>query len=464
MKRISEEERHQREKEELSRQRMQDEAYEEAQRAIYARIYRGQMPPERTRSGRTEPYQSRAYDARDAHDDYDTRHDTRYDTRHDARYDARHDARYDTRYDDYAPRRDPRQSGGERHPSKKKKKKRWPKVLLVIFLVLLFLVSAVAVLHAIFIQAPELPTVEEAQSEGTHPALLEAGRKEEVYTFLLVGRDDGGGGNTDTMMVGCYDVKNGTLDVMSLYRDTLVDVPWDPMKLNSVYNYRGLEGLQEEIRDLIGYVPDYYFVLELDIVAQLVDAIGGVDYDVPYNMSYDDPTQDLHIHYDKGVQHLDGEDAVRVLRWRKNNSGESLSVGDIGRVEVQHSFMMALVKQALSFSTLTNIKEIADIVETNLTSNLSYGEIIWFGEHALLMDQNAIHFHNLPGDYTGSLWSPTVGNYQSYVFVNDTALLELVNRCMNPYVREITAEMQHVIYATTVNNMPDAETTDTAAG
>lgn len=58
----------------------------------------------------------------------------------------------------------------------------------------------------------------------------------------------------------------------------------------------------------------------------------------PYNMDYDDPTQDLHIHYKKGMQHLNGEDAVKVLRWRKNNSGESLSVGDVGRVEVQHSF------------------------------------------------------------------------------------------------------------------------------
>ena len=412
MKRFDQEEQRQREKEALSRQRMQDQAYRDAQRAIYARIYRDQLPPE------------------DYRDDW-----------------------VDLRYqlDDYGP---PPGSRRGTKSSARKKRKRWPKVLLAIAIVLLVLLAAAAVLHTIFIQAPELPSEEETAGEGTHPALLEAGRKDEVYTFLLVGRDDAGGGNTDTMMVGCYDVKNGALNVMSLYRDTLVDVPWEPMKLNSVYNYKGLEGLQEEIRDLIGYTPDYYFVLELEIVEQLVDAIGGVDYDVPYDMHYDDPTQDLHIHFDKGMQHLDGEDAVKVLRWRKNNSGEFISVGDVGRVEVQHSFMKAFVKQALSISTLANIKEIADIVDENLTSNLSYGEMIWFGEHALLMDQDAIQFHNLPGDYTGSLWSPTVGNYQSYVFVNDTALLELVNRCLNPYVMDITPDMQHVIYATTVNNMP----------
>ena len=76
------------------------------------------------------------------------------------------------------------------------------------------------------------------------------------------------------------------------------------------------------------------------------------------------------------MQHLNGEDAVKLLRWRKNNSGESLSVGDIGRVEIQHSFLKAMMSQAISLSTLTNIKEIAGIVDENLNSNLSYGEMI----------------------------------------------------------------------------------------
>jgi LCP family protein required for cell wall assembly len=238
-----------------------------------------------------------------------------------------------------------------------------------------------------------------------------------------------------------------------------VDVPWEIKKINSVYNNTGMEGLLEEVRDLIGYVPDYYFVMEMDIVAQLVDAMGGVDYEVPYDMHYDDPTQDLHIHYDAGMQHLTGEDAVKVLRWRQNNSGPSLSVGDVGRVEVQQSFMKAMIGQALSFSTLTNIKEIAHIVDTNLDSNLTYGEMVWFGEHALFLQEDGTRFHSLPGDYTGRLWSQTYQNYQSYVFVNDAALLDIINNHMNPYTTAITPDMQHVIYGTTVNNLPTTEDT-----
>ena len=332
---------------------------------------------------------------------------------------------------------------------------------MTVLLVLLALLAIGFVIHQIYVRPPDIPT-HENQEAGTDPGSLGVGRREDVYTFLLVGRDDGqgGGGNTDTMMVGCYDVKNGTVDVLSIYRDTMVDVPWEIPKINSVYNRQGIEGVQKQIKNLIGYTPDYYFVVELDAVAELVDAIGGVDYEVPYNMDYDDPTQDLHIHYKKGMQHLNEEDAVKVLRWRKNNSGESLSVGDVGRVEVQHSFLRALAKEMVSLGTLTKIGEIVDIVDRNLESNLDYGEMIWFGERALGLKEGSIRFHNLPGDYTGTMWSPTYQNYQSYVFVNSSALRDLINQYMNPYLEDITPDMQHVVQDTTVNNLPvESDTT-----
>ena len=76
------------------------------------------------------------------------------------------------------------------------------------------------------------------------------------------------------------------------------------------------------------------------------------------------------------------------------------------------------------------------------------------GERALGLGQDAFRFHNLPGDYTGTMWSQTYRNYQSYVFVNGTALRALVNQYMNPYLTDITADMQHVSHDTTVNNLP----------
>ncbi|MBQ5583162.1 MAG: LCP family protein, partial [Ruminiclostridium sp.] len=424
--RLSEEERRQREKEERSRQRIMDQAYREAERAVYARIYQDEYDyPQDYREPRDRVYEERPRRTRPLDSDTIPRRQPMEDT-------ILHRPEAPIPQSEPVRQPPPTNRRPEDIPPVKTKKGKKRKIALIVLMVLAFLLVLGMALHILFVRAPDLDKAE-SQGEGTHPALLEAGRREDVYTFLLVGRDDAGGGNTDTIMVGCYDVPNGTLDVLSIYRDTLVDVPWEIKKINSVYNNTGMEGLLEEVRDLIGYIPDYYFVMEMDIVAQLVDAMGGVDYDVPYDMHYDDPTQDLHIHYDAGMQHLTGEDAVKVLRWRQNNSGPKLSVGDVGRVEVQQSFMKAMIGQALSFSTLTNIKEIAEIVDTNLDSNLTYGEMVWFGEHALFLQEDGTRFHSLPGDYTGTLWSQTYQNYQSYVFVNDGALLDIINNHMNPY-------------------------------
>ena len=399
MSRRSDETRRQKEKEAKSRRRLQEQAYREAERGVYDRIYREQ-------NVRPDDFEETFREERD-------------------------------------------RPVGE--------KKRGRPVLVTLLLMLVALVASALAAHAILVHRPEIPQ-EETVSETGNPGQLDATRREEVYTFLLVGRDDMGGGNTDTIMVGCFDVKNGAMDVLSIYRDTLVDVPWEIKKINSVYNLQGIEGLQAQIKNLIGYQPDYYFVMEMGAVAQIVDALGGVDFDVPYNMHYDDPAQDLHIHFEKGMQHLDGENAVKLLRWRKNNSGENLSVGDIGRVEIQHQFLKALVEQTIQLGNITKITQVASIVDKNLTSDLTYGEMLWFGERALGMTQENIRFYSLPGDYTGTIWSPTYQNYQSYVFVNPSVLLDLVNEHLNPYRSPITASEQHIIHGTDVNSQPSLPT------
>ena len=514
---FSQEERMQREKEARSRQRKQEQAYREAQRGVYSRIYEEQnaMPedyrqafwedpgtgcttgttpagrnPTRKRTGRRKPAsRSRricgtipgpSLPPPGGGQRPRRRRSPKRPTGQRAPEEPVQNHRYREEEEDAWQPIVSRQSAGEEGAPRKRgaqpprrgrkgdsldpgggqppRKRRRRKVLLIVLIVLLALVAAGVIIHQIYVRPPEIPSQE--TSQGTDPGVLGAGRRDGVYTFLLVGRDDGGGGNTDTIMVGCYDVKNATLDVLSIYRDTLVDVPWEIKKINSVYNNQGMEGVQQQVKNLIGYVPDYYFVVELDAVAELVDAIGGVDYNVPYNMDYDDPSQGLSIHFQAGMQHLSGEDAVKVLRWRKNNSGENLSVGDVGRVSVQHSFLQALAQEMLSLGTITKIGDIVDIMNRNLESNLNYGEMIWFGEQFLLAGDTEIRFHNLPGDYTGTLWSQTYQNYQSYVFVNSSALLELVNTYLNPYQAEITSDMQHVIYDTTVNNLPVEGTTE----
>ena len=118
------------------------------------------------------------------------------------------------------------------------------------------------------------------------------------------------------MLLASYDVTNQKATVMSIPRDTMVNVSWDIKRINSVYNYygggdRGSSISTKEIAQLVGFEPDYQVVVEWDAVGQIVDAMGGVWFDVPRNMNYDDPYQDLHIHQEKGYRLLTGTTPCR---------------------------------------------------------------------------------------------------------------------------------------------------------
>ena len=135
-------------------------------------------------------------------------------------------------------------------------------------------------------------------------------RKEGVYNFLLLGSDKGGG-NADTIIVASYDTKSQKVGVLSVPRDTMVDRDWSRNgKINAALGHGGPELLAEEITKTLGVPIDYYFHINLQGFVALVDELGGVDVDIPVDMNYDDPYQNLHIHFKKGPQHLDGQAAM----------------------------------------------------------------------------------------------------------------------------------------------------------
>ena len=111
---------------------------------------------------------------------------------------------------------------------------------------------------------------------------------------------------------------------------------------------KGLKALYKEISQLVGFEPDYEVIVEWEAVGQIVDAIGGVYFDVPYTMDYHDPYQDLVIEQAAGYRLLTGEDAMQVIRWRKNDPwskhGYTTGIGDDGRMQVQQDFLKAVIK------------------------------------------------------------------------------------------------------------------------
>ena len=259
-------------------------------------------------------------------------------------------------------------------PKKKRQKKpsrltRQQKVLVVIAVCLAIVLAVVAACQSLFVR-PDLDKKKEEAGknqegaqvdeidygDGIRPRADGERKSEDYYTVLILGRDTGGGGNTDTMLLASYDVTNQKATVMSIPRDTMVNVSWDVKKINSVYNVngggeKGIKALYKEISQLVGFEPDYEVIVEWEAVGKLVDAIGGVYFDVPYDMDYHDPYQDLVIEQAKGYRLLTGDDAMQVIRWRKNDPGSpygnTSGIGDSGRMEVQKDFLKSVIEQMM---------------------------------------------------------------------------------------------------------------------
>ncbi len=358
----------------------------------------------------------------------------------------------------------------EQTPPKPKKKKKsrlslHQKILLAVAIVLALALALVLAWQSLFVR-PELPgsqvessgsqTKEPSSSsplkeeidygEGNRPKAEGERKSKDYYTVLIMGRDTGGGGNTDTMLLASYDVTNQKATVMSIPRDTMVNVPWDVKKINSVYAWygggdEGIRSVYKEIAQLVGFEPDYQVVVEWDAIGEIVDAMDGVYFDVPYAMNYHDPYQDLVIEQEKGYRLLSGDDAMQVIRWRHNDDGKGYPDSDLGRIRTQQEFLKSVIKQLLQLKNVTKVGEFAQVFKDNVESDLSFQEMLWFGQQAVMggLSVENVTFTTMPNKIV-SAYSPTVSKvygrdmYQSYVVPKAEELLALVNDHLSPFV------------------------------
>lgn len=357
------------------------------------------------------------------------------------------------------------------------------KVLRGVFIgvtVLAAIIVAIGIALAIFIQKPPQVTQpdrnsrepsgteaqdDEAAGSTARPDGVSSDRKEDFYTFLVVGRDTYGGGNTDTIMLASYDIPNQKLSVMSIPRDTLVNVSWDIKKINSVYNMygggdEGMDALKDEVSQLVGFIPDYTFVVEWEAVGKLVDAIGGVYFDVPRRMYYNDLSQNFKIDLQEGYQLIDGDKAMQLLRWRHNSddNGNILNSGyangDLGRIETQQAFLQAAIEQCLQKITeVDTITGIAQIFFENVTTELSVGNLAWFAQQAIFgnsagekLDMANVNFVTMPWVSADGVWSRTYNNHPSYVAPDVDELVNVVNEYFNPYVDDLRQDELDIMY------------------
>ena len=313
----------------------------------------------------------------------------------------------------------------------------------------LFICITLVGLYRCFSQPLSLPSeegqTEDSQEEGAAApggtggtGTVDDGRKEDFFTILVGGLDDENGGS-DTNMLVALDAAGGTINVVSLPRDTLLNVDWTVKKLNNAYHHGGIDGTMAQISNLLGIPVDYYITVDLQAFVELVDAIDGVDFEVPLDMDYDDPYQDLHIHIEAGMQHLNGEQALQVVRWRQNNDGTEYATRDIGRIGTQQAFLTAVAQQTLQLSNWDKIPAMAEIFQKWVDTDLKLSNLIWIGEQALTMGSENITFHTLPGDGAGFYKGV------SYYTLDAEATLELINDYFNPYTRELTLDDMDIL-------------------
>lgn len=184
---------------------------------------------------------------------------------------------------------------------------------------------------------------------------------------------------TDTIMVVKYSPKNQKATLLSVPRDSFVGKNKNTAtafdKINAKYQISPQSTINA-VNDLTGLNLKYYVTVDTKALRDLVDAIGGVYFDVPINMDYDDVTQDLAIHLKKGYQLLNGEQAEGVVRFRHNNNGTSYSTdygdNDLGRMKTQRNFISAVINQTMKPSNITKINALTKIATEEVETNMSW--------------------------------------------------------------------------------------------
>ncbi|MCG8482406.1 MAG: LCP family protein, partial [Clostridia bacterium] len=227
---------------------------------------------------------------------------------------------------------------------------------------------------------------------------------------LLIGME---GPRTDTIMVASFDPKSKKIDIISVPRDTYYERnkhhSAGKKKINAVYYDDGIEGIQSAVSDILSGMPiEYYIKVKYDGVEKVVDSLGGVPVYVPMDMDYDDEydSPPLHIHFPKGSRVLSGEEAIKFLRFRKNNDGTGYPDGDIGRIKTQQEFLKAAFKKTMGY----RLPVVANTVMKYIKTDVPLGEVAKMATSAIGMSSEDIATHSVLGE---SIYLSGVSYYEA---------------------------------------------------
>jgi len=206
---------------------------------------------------------------------------------------------------------------------------------------------------------------------------------------------------SDTIMIASYSVEKDKIHMISIPRDTYYPRKGynqaAQKKINAIYGTEGAEGLVKAVEDITTLDINYYIQFDYEAVKAIVDSIGGIEVEVPTNMNYDDPTDNLHIHFKKGEVVKNGEDIVKLLRWRKNNKGGGYKDGDLGRIKMQQQIVKLGIEKLLQGNIVTNFIKLQGPIKEYVRTDMSFKEMMYFVKKAKSIDSENIYFLTTPG-------------------------------------------------------------------
>ena len=283
----------------------------------------------------------------------------------------------------------------------KKKLKTWKKVLLVILLIVLILIGWF--------------TYKTKKNGGGLSGMLATvvGHDENTkknlseIKVLILGVSNGIEAKlTDTIMVASYNPNTQRATLLSIPRDTYIGSNTAKatagQKINAIYSIsEDPNKVLKEINKLTNLDIKYYLVIETEALKEVVNTIGGVKFNVPINMDYDDTTQDLAIHIKAGEQVLNGEQAEGVVRFRHNNDMTSYPIeygdNDIGRMRTQREFLKAVMQQTLKLENIFKLNQWLEILHKNVKTNIDFDVAKDYIPYAVEFSTENLLTDTLPG-------------------------------------------------------------------
>ncbi len=227
-------------------------------------------------------------------------------------------------------------------------------------------------------------------------------RKGAAETFVVAGVDEGGY-RTDLILLCQINRQKGEVHILQIPRDTKVTNRRNDKKINSAY-YSGFDVMAQEIAQITGVTPQHYAMVDFAGFRDIVDAVGGVTIEVPFDMVYEDPVQDLVIDLKEGKKKLDGAEAEMYMRYRQGSDGNGYTEGDVGRLSAQQQLYGAVADKMLSPGGILRIPAVFSAVKKNTNTDYTGGQIFGLMIDVLKAGKDNIMLHTLPGGgrYIGS--------------------------------------------------------------